>query len=324
MSEKAMAPYSSTLAWKNPMGGGAWSSVNKVVKQCDILQDIKRSKFQLVYLGDNVDSVPDHYNNANIAINRKEKREQLYETLTIKMIYFILELFSEKAMTPHSSTLTWKIPQTEEPVTTNSYFRRRQWHPTPVLLAEESHGWRSLVAAVHGVVKSRKRLSDFTFTFHFHALEKEMATHSSVLAWRIPECNEVSSNELCNVIVFGVTLGSLYIEAHGYVPMLLENLHGHRVRIQSSVSTALVMVGKSLEAGFWDKARYQHGPDDGSSKQDSEPGKAGFSVLDVPPEGRQIQAVPWDSVGPAQCSGSSPPLDATVESQRGKQGTLNN
>ena len=41
-------------------------------------------------------------------------------------------------------------------------------------------------AAVHGVAKSRIQLSDFTFTFHFHALEKEMATHSSVLAWRIP------------------------------------------------------------------------------------------------------------------------------------------
>ena len=41
-------------------------------------------------------------------------------------------------------------------------------------------------AAVHGVAKSRTRLSDFTFTFHFHALEEEMATHSSVLAWRIP------------------------------------------------------------------------------------------------------------------------------------------
>ena len=40
-------------------------------------------------------------------------------------------------------------------------------------------------AAVHGVAKSRTRLSDFTFIFHFHALEKEMATHSSVLAWRI-------------------------------------------------------------------------------------------------------------------------------------------
>ena len=45
-------------------------------------------------------------------------------------------------------------------------------------------------AAVHGVAKSRRPLSDFTFTFHFHALEKEMATHSSVLAWRIPGTGE--------------------------------------------------------------------------------------------------------------------------------------
>ena len=43
-------------------------------------------------------------------------------------------------------------------------------------------GW----AAVHGVAQSWTRLSDFTFTFHFHALEKEMATHSSILAWTIP------------------------------------------------------------------------------------------------------------------------------------------
>ena len=41
-------------------------------------------------------------------------------------------------------------------------------------------------AAVHGVAKSQTQLSDFNFTFHFHTLEKEMATHSSVLAWRIP------------------------------------------------------------------------------------------------------------------------------------------
>ena len=41
-------------------------------------------------------------------------------------------------------------------------------------------------AAVHGVAKSQIQLSDFTFTLHFHALEKEMATHSSVLAWRVP------------------------------------------------------------------------------------------------------------------------------------------
>ena len=45
-------------------------------------------------------------------------------------------------------------------------------------------------AAVHGVAEARTRLNDFTFTFHFHALEKEMATRSSVLAWRIPGMGE--------------------------------------------------------------------------------------------------------------------------------------
>jgi len=65
-------------------------------------------------------------------------------------------------MASHSSTLAWKNPMDGE-----------AW-------------W----AAVHGVAKSRTRLSDFTFTFHFYALEKEMATHSSVLAWRIPGTGE--------------------------------------------------------------------------------------------------------------------------------------
>ena len=51
----------------------------------------------------------------------------------------------------------------------------------------DREAWR---AAIHGVAKSRTQLSDFTFTFHFHALEKEMATHSSVLAWRIPGTGE--------------------------------------------------------------------------------------------------------------------------------------
>ena len=65
-------------------------------------------------------------------------------------------------MALHSSTLAWENPMD-----------RGAW-------------WD----AVHGVTKSRTRLSDFTFTFHFQALEKEMATHSSVLAWRIPGVGE--------------------------------------------------------------------------------------------------------------------------------------
>ena len=65
-------------------------------------------------------------------------------------------------MAPHSSTLAWKIPWMEEP-----------------------GGLQ-----VHGVAKSQTRLSNFTFTFHFHPLEREMAAHSSVLAWRIPRTGE--------------------------------------------------------------------------------------------------------------------------------------
>ena len=61
-------------------------------------------------------------------------------------------------MAPHSSTLAWKIPWTEKPGRLQS--------------------------------TGSRRLSNFTFTFHFHALEKEMATHSSVLAWRIPGAGE--------------------------------------------------------------------------------------------------------------------------------------
>ena len=55
-------------------------------------------------------------------------------------------------------------------------------------------------AAVHGVMKSRTQLSNFTFTFHFHALEKEMAAHSSVLAWRIPDSKVLSALSISNGI----------------------------------------------------------------------------------------------------------------------------
>ena len=54
-------------------------------------------------------------------------------------------------------------------------------------LVKNRETWR---ATVHGIAKSQIRLNDFTFTFYFHALEKEMATHSSVLAWRIPGMRE--------------------------------------------------------------------------------------------------------------------------------------
>ena len=67
---------------------------------------------------------------------------------------------------------------------------RRQWHPLQYSCLANPMDRGAWWAAVHGVARSRTRLSDFTSAFHFHALEKEMATHSSVLAWRIPGTGE--------------------------------------------------------------------------------------------------------------------------------------
>ena len=53
----------------------------------------------------------------------------------------------------------------------------------------------ALKAVVHGVAEGQTRLSDFTFIFHFHAMEKEMATHSSVLAWRVPGTGEPGGHD---------------------------------------------------------------------------------------------------------------------------------
>ena len=63
-------------------------------------------------------------------------------------------------------------------------------NPLQYSCMENPMGGGAWWAAVHGVARSQTRLSDFTFTFHFHALEKAMATHSSVLAWRIPGTGE--------------------------------------------------------------------------------------------------------------------------------------
>ena len=68
--------------------------------------------------------------------------------------------------------------------------QRRRWHPLQYSCLENPMDGGAWKAAVQGVAEGRSLLSDFTFTFHFHALEKEMATHSSVLAWRIPGTGE--------------------------------------------------------------------------------------------------------------------------------------
>ena len=69
-------------------------------------------------------------------------------------------------------------------------FWRRQWQPTPVLLPGKSHGQRSLVGFSPWCHEESDTTELLHFCFHFHALEKEMATHSSVLAWRIPGTGE--------------------------------------------------------------------------------------------------------------------------------------
>ena len=88
-------------------------------------------------------------------------------------------------MVPHSSAPAWEILWTEEP---GGLTGCGEGNGPPLQYSCQGNpmdggAWW---AAVHGVSKSRTRLSDFTFTFHFHALEKEMAAHSNVLAWRIP------------------------------------------------------------------------------------------------------------------------------------------
>ena len=73
---------------------------------------------------------------------------------------------------------------------TASFFREDNGNPLQYSCLENPVAGGTWWAAVHGVARSQTRLSDFTFTFHFHALEKEMATHSSVVAWRIPGTGE--------------------------------------------------------------------------------------------------------------------------------------
>ena len=85
----------------------------------------------------------------------------------------------EKVMVSHSSILAWRIPSTDG----NDNSLQCSCLGNPM---DRGAWW----AAVHGVPTSWTQLSDFTFTFHFHALEKEMETHSSVLAWRIPGTGE--------------------------------------------------------------------------------------------------------------------------------------
>ena len=99
-------------------------------------------------------------------------------------------LLESKAMTNLDSILKSRDITLPTKVCVVKANRRKQWHPTPVLLPGKSHGQRSLLSCSlwgHKELDMPERLH-----FHFHALEKEMATHSSVLAWRMPGTGEPS------------------------------------------------------------------------------------------------------------------------------------
>ena len=144
-------------------------------------------------------------------------------------------------MATHSSVLAWRIPGTGEP---------------GGLLSMGSHR-EAWCAAIHGVTKSPTQLSNFTFIFHFNALEKEMAAHSSILAWRIPgtgkpgglpsmgshrvghDCRDLaersiasavvhSSSELCSLKINGKTKCGWRRQWHPTPVLLPGKSHGWR------------------------------------------------------------------------------------------------
>ena len=86
----------------------------------------------------------------------------------------------------------------------------------------KSYGQRAWWAAAHGVAQIRTRLSDFTFTFHLHALEKEMATHSTVLAWRIPVMLETGGLPSLGSLRVGHDLSDLAAAAAAVCSGLIE------------------------------------------------------------------------------------------------------
>ena len=151
-------------------------------------------------------------------MGRKSKRKEIYvcvgfpggsmvknqpEMQEIQVWSMGLEDPLEEGRASHSGILAWRIQWTEEP---------------------------GRLHAVHGVAKSRTWLSDFTFTFHFHALEKEMATHSSVLAWRIPGMVEPGGLPSMGSHRVGHYWSDLAAAAAAEEPRELQSIGSQRVR----------------------------------------------------------------------------------------------
>ena len=109
----------------------------------------------------------------------------------VKDIYQYLRQLEVRGPLWFGCTAVWNLPHSWEGNEIRFfffYFKKNLFNGTPLQYSwlENPMDRGAWWAAVHGVTKSRTRRSDFTFTFHFHAWEKDMATHSSVLAWRIP------------------------------------------------------------------------------------------------------------------------------------------
>ena len=121
-------------------------------------------------------------------------KAELLNTLRHDTLYILYQALCDKrALVKFCIAHNLTFLQTHTHLVTNTICQlpeitEREGNGTPLQYSRlesprDGGAWK---AAVHGVAGSRARLSNFTFTFHFHALEKEMATHSSVLAWRIP------------------------------------------------------------------------------------------------------------------------------------------
>ena len=159
-----MAPHTSTLAWKiSPMDGGAWwATVLGVAKSQARLSD-----FTFTYWRKKWQPTP---------------------------VFLPGESQGQRSLV---GCPLWGHTESD----TTEAMKRLSMHacvgegngiPLQYSCLENPRDKGAWWAAIYGVAKSRTRLSDFTFTFHFHALEKEMATHSSILAWRIPGTKEPS------------------------------------------------------------------------------------------------------------------------------------
>ena len=151
----------------------------------------------------------------------------------------------------------------------SGFLRRRRWHPIPVLLLGKSHGWRSLV----GCSPWGHEESDTTEQLHFHALEKEMATHSSVLAWRIPgtgepgglpsmgshrvghDWSDLAAAAVCiqkilklfqKIAEEGTLPNSFYVTSITLIPKS-EKHNTQKIKLQTNISYAAVTGAKSLQ-----------------------------------------------------------------------------